>query len=149
MKILLPIDDSPCSQAAVTAVVEQFAPAANEIRLVHADEWPRGLPTSLAFAEGPGAVDDILSDREKSRRRGGELLAAAERRLRDARFRVHTKMVEGDPEHAILDAANEWHPDLIVMGSHGRHGLDRLVMGSVSERIVRYAPCSVEVIRAA
>jgi nucleotide-binding universal stress UspA family protein len=149
MKILLPIDDSSCSQAAINSVIAQFAPTGNEVRVVYADEWPKGMSTSLAFAEGPTAVSDILADRTKARQRGGALLAAAERHLRDARFRVQTKMIEGNAEEAILDAASEWHPDLIVMGSHGRHGLDRFVLGSVSEKIVRDAPCSVQVVRAA
>jgi nucleotide-binding universal stress UspA family protein len=47
----------------------------------------------------------------------------------------------------ILDEAKTWGADLIVMGSHGRHGLDRLVMGSVAEAVASHAHCSVEVVR--
>ena len=149
MKILLPLDDSTCSEAAVNAVIAQFPAGDSEVRVLHADEWPKGMATSLAFAEGPGAVNDILADREKARRHGGDVLAAAERRLKAAHFRVGTGMLEGDPVTAILDEAKAWHPDLIVMGSHGRHGLDRFLIGSVSERVVRHANCSVQVVRTA
>jgi nucleotide-binding universal stress UspA family protein len=47
----------------------------------------------------------------------------------------------------IVDRAAEWHADLIVLGSHGRHGLDRFLIGSVSEYVARHAPCSVEIVR--
>jgi len=47
----------------------------------------------------------------------------------------------------ILDVAKAWGVDLIVLGSHGRHGWDRLLMGSVAESVALHAHCSVEVIR--
>ena len=53
----------------------------------------------------------------------------------------------GDPRNAILDQAQGWQADLVVLGSHGRHGLDRMLMGSVSETVAIHAACSVEVIR--
>jgi nucleotide-binding universal stress UspA family protein len=53
----------------------------------------------------------------------------------------------GEPRAFILDEAKAWGADLIVLGSHGRHGLDRLLMGSVSESVALYAHCSVEVVR--
>jgi len=51
------------------------------------------------------------------------------------------------PAGAILAAAEEWKVDLIVMGSHGRRGFDRLILGSVSESVALHAKCSVEVVR--
>jgi nucleotide-binding universal stress UspA family protein len=53
----------------------------------------------------------------------------------------------GEPRAFILDEAKAWGADLIVLGSHGRHGLDRMLMGSVSESVALYAHCSVEVVR--
>ena len=53
----------------------------------------------------------------------------------------------GNARVLILDLAKEWAADLIVVGSHGRRGLDRLIMGSVSESVALYAHCSVEVVR--
>jgi len=53
----------------------------------------------------------------------------------------------GDPRAVILDAARAWPADLIVLGSHGRRGLDRFLMGSVAESVAIHAHCSVEVIR--
>jgi nucleotide-binding universal stress UspA family protein len=53
----------------------------------------------------------------------------------------------GDARQVILDEATDWGADLIVLGSHGYHGIDRLMLGSVSESVAMHARCSVEVIR--
>ena len=60
---------------------------------------------------------------------------------------VETAIREGDPRTEIVDAADEWQADLIVVGSHGRTGLKRLMLGSIAAAIVARAHCSVEVIR--
>jgi hypothetical protein len=52
-----------------------------------------------------------------------------------------------EPRAVILDEASKWNANLIVLGSHGRHGMDRLLMGSVSEAVAFHAHCSVEVVR--
>jgi nucleotide-binding universal stress UspA family protein len=54
---------------------------------------------------------------------------------------------EGEPRRVILDCADAWRPDLIVVGSRGKNGLDRLLLGSTSEHIARHATCSVEIVR--
>lgn len=148
MKILLAIDESECSQAATRAVIAQFPRERAEVLVLNADEWPNRLPTSLAFAEGPVAASDILDVRDERRRHGEELVSRAAEQLQTAGFKAITTAVrEGDARHAILDCAAEWSPDVIVLGSHGRKGMDRFLLGSVSENIVRHAPCSVEIVR--
>ncbi|HXZ20805.1 MAG TPA: universal stress protein, partial [Candidatus Acidoferrales bacterium] len=54
---------------------------------------------------------------------------------------------KGDVRLRIIDAAAEWNADLIVLGSHGRSGIPRLLLGSVAEYVARNASCSVEVVR--
>ena len=147
MKILLPIDDTPCSTAAVDAVLAQFRPEATEIRLLHIVEWPKHLPMHPPMAEGPTARPDLLASRDKAFRDGESLTARAEGRLQARGFRTTTSIVPGVARDTILAAAAECHPDLIVIGSHGWKGLDRLLMGSVSDAIVRQASCSVQVVR--
>jgi len=61
----------------------------------------------------------------------------------DPKTRVHYLLVEGNPATEILREAREKKCDLIVMGTHGRTGLNRFVMGSVAEEVVRKAPCLV------
>ena len=148
MKILLAVDESECSQAATQAVIAQFPRERAEVRVLHADEWPKGLQTSVAFAEGPTAASDILGIRDEQRRQGNELVSQAAWELKAAGFKTSTEDREGDARHAILDVAEEWGPDVIVLGSHGRRGIDRFLLGSVSESVVRHAPCSADVVRA-
>jgi nucleotide-binding universal stress UspA family protein len=147
MKILLAVDNSEYSEAAVNAVIHQFAPDRTEVQVLHADDWPKGLPAALTFAEGPKAADDILERHETMRREAAALVAHAARRLRTAGFEATTSVRDGDPQQTILECAADWHPDLIVLGSHGRRGFDRLLLGSVSEGVARRAACSVEIIR--
>jgi universal stress protein A len=67
---------------------------------------------------------------------------------RDPRLIIERRLVEGDPATEILRVARELPCDLIVMGTHGRTGLGRLLMGSVAEQIVRKAPCPVLTVKA-
>lgn len=147
MKILLAVDSSECSEAAINAVIDQFAPARTEVQVLHADDWPNDLPASLTFAEGPEATEDILRRHETRRLAADALVADVAGRLRTAGFGTTTTVREGDPQHTILECAADWHPDLIVLGSHGRRGFDRWALGSVSAGVARRAACSVEIIR--
>ena len=147
MKILLAMDDSECSAAAARMVIAQFVSAGTEVLVLHADDWPAGLPTAMAFAEGVSAADTVLDLHVERRRAAERLLATTAARLRDAGFAATTAVRDGEPGRAICACADDWRPDLVVVGSHGKRGLDRLMLGSVSEAVVRYAPCSVEVVR--
>ena len=149
MKVLLPLDATPSSTTAIDAVVNQFPPAATEVRLLHVVEWPKAMPMYLALGEGPTAGADLLASRDRAFREGEGLLTRAAERLQQAGFETSQTVVPGEARESIMAAAAEWHPDLIVIGSHGWTGLDRFLLGSVSEAVVRRAPCSVEVVRAA
>jgi nucleotide-binding universal stress UspA family protein len=65
----------------------------------------------------------------------------------DAGIPVHHVFLEGDPAAEIVRYADDAGVDLIVMGTHGRTGLERLLMGSVAEKVMRDAPCSVLVVK--
>ena len=148
MKILLPLDGAPCSTAAIDVVASQFRPAASEVRLLHIVEWPKSMPMHLALGEGPTAGADLLASRDRAFREGEGLVTRAAQRLQEAGFTTSHSVVPGDARESIIAAAEDWRPDLIVIGSHGWKGFDRFFLGSVSEAVVRRAPCSVEVVRA-
>jgi nucleotide-binding universal stress UspA family protein len=74
-------------------------------------------------------------------------LATVARRCQQAQIEVSTAMLSGRPARAILDEATNRDVDLIVMGTHGRTGVTHLVVGSVTEQVVRTAPCPVLTIR--
>jgi len=67
--------------------------------------------------------------------------------VKAADISAETAVREGDPRSAIVDEADEWGADLVVIGSHGRTGVTRWLLGSVAGAIVSHAPCSVEVVR--
>jgi nucleotide-binding universal stress UspA family protein len=145
MNILVAIDDSTCSEAAVNAVVHD--PAATAVRVIHVIDWPHDVPTSLTFTQGPAEADCVLAAHEELRQRAQALVAGAADRLRRAGINATTCVAEGNPRDQILRVSAEWPADTIVIGSHGRKGIDRFLLGSVSEAIVRRARCSVHVIR--
>jgi nucleotide-binding universal stress UspA family protein len=149
MKILLPIDHSMCSSAAARAVIAQFPAGQTEVRVMHAVDWTKELPTYMAFAEGPTAARDLLEARGDQMERGRFLADGVAQELHAAGFATSTDVREGSAKETILAAAAEWHPDVIVIGSHGRTGVNRLFLGSVAEHVMRHADCPVEVVPAA
>ena len=143
MKILLAIDDSKFSEAAVQAVTGQARPHTTEVRVLHVVEVP-----SLLVSREMGGPNFRLEAASESELKAAEaLVASAADVLRGKGFDVSTSVEQGEPRTKIVDAAATWNADLIVMGSHGRKGLDRFLMGSVSEAVVRHAHCSVEIVR--
>jgi nucleotide-binding universal stress UspA family protein len=149
MKILLPIDDSEPSRAAVATIIGQFRSADTEVRVLNVVEWPAGMPMSLRYAEGPTAAADLVASHRRALVEAETLTARAARQLAEAGFQTKAEVIEGTSRHAILDYAARRPADVIVIGSHGRKGVDRLLLGSVSEAVVRKAGCSVEVVRPA
>lgn len=112
-----------------------------EVCLLHVYQNPAQLFPMGGYV---GPVSDMLADLR--REVGVELDALAEPYLKDGPP-VRTLLVEGIPYKGILDRAEEWNADLIVMGTHGRTGVERALTGSVAERVIRFAPCPVLVSR--
>jgi nucleotide-binding universal stress UspA family protein len=67
--------------------------------------------------------------------------------VREAGFQVNGVVRVGHVGATIVGVATQWHADLIVVGSHGRKGLQRALLGSVSDYVARHAPCSVQIVR--
>lgn len=76
-----------------------------------------------------------------------ELKKELDRLMPNPSLKTERRFEQGDPATEILRVAQETHADLIVMGTHGRTGLDRLLMGSVAEQVVRRAPCPVVTVK--
>lgn len=138
MKILLAVDDSKFSEAAVQAVTARHKVQGLEVRVLHAIE----PPTSLMVPEVTAYVPPSESAEEAK-----ALVAKTAGALRSAGVNVTVAIAHGDPKSIILDDAKAWPADLIVLGSHGKKGLERFLVGSVSEAVLRHAHCSVEIVR--
>ena len=84
---------------------------------------------------------------QQQRTEADTLVTQAAKTLRNAGFQVTTAIETGDTKSVIIDSTKKWPADLIVLGPHGRKGLERFLLGSVSETVARHAPCSVQIVR--
>jgi nucleotide-binding universal stress UspA family protein len=141
MKILLAVDDSKFSEAAVEALLAQFHPGEAEIRVLH-------VVAPIAVSAPPQMEAGYAPELKDQMQQGHALVEGAAHKLRAAGFRASARVETGDIREKIIESAEEWDADLIVLGSQGRGGMRRLLLGSVAESVVRHAPCSVEVVRA-
>jgi nucleotide-binding universal stress UspA family protein len=150
LRILIATDGSEFSLAAVRSVAQRPWPAKTSIRLVSA------VPAFMPVVDPAGGYvylsqETLIAEtvEQAGRKRASEALARAADIFRNAGVGgVETaELLLGDAKAVILDEAKSWPADIIVLGSHGWRGLDRLMMGSVSESVAMHAHCSVEVIR--
>ena len=85
------------------------------------------------------------------RKQAGETLERAAVKLRGAvrstGLQVSTEVLNGSPKRVIVEEAEAWGADLIVVGSHGYHSWERMLLGSVSQSVAAHAECSVEIVR--
>ncbi|MEK7347807.1 MAG: universal stress protein [Candidatus Eisenbacteria bacterium] len=141
MKVLIGIDDSPFSRAAIEHVKTLTWPAGTEFHVISAS-----APVFVGPGEAaaPGAIAEIIEQQERFHRDLADKAAAS---LKAAGFKVTAKMVPADPRGALVDAAKNLPADLVVVGSHGRSGLTKLLLGSVATHVVTHAPCSVLVVK--
>jgi nucleotide-binding universal stress UspA family protein len=143
-KVLLAIESSDFSVAAVEAVRSQFRADQTEIHLLHVIDPMVYLPL---YEGAMRDFDRVEALRNENREQAKQLVERTAKLLRDAGYRVTTTVEEGEPRTTIIDCAERIGAHLIVVGSHGRRGLPRLLLGSVSEYVARHAPCSVEIVR--
>ena len=142
-RILAATDFSPASAPAVAQAVRIAGEAGAELILVNAYE-PPGAMTFGPYVASATLYDEI----EAALRNGAEkgLKPLVEEACK-AGVRVKPEVVTGVPSLAITEAATAHHADLIVIGTHGRGGLSRFLLGSVAQRVVATAPCPVLTVR--
>ena len=146
MKILIGVDGSIYSDAALEEVSRRSWPDGSQILVVTAFEIPLA-PTAEVWAI---PTDYYVKLERIIRAQSDEALKAAEKQLRSRlgdSVEIKTKSVQGSPKRTILDEAESFNADLIVVGSHGYPTWERLLLGSVSQAVVSHAKCSVEVVR--
>ncbi len=143
-RILVPVDGSNTSDIALREAMQSVSDGNVELRIIHVIEdvvpmW------DVEFLN----INEI---REGLRQTGRRVLAKAEAVARDAGIKAETKLIEstsaGERIASVIAAeAKAWPADLIVIGTHGRRGVDHLLMGSVAEGVVRISPVPVLLIR--
>jgi nucleotide-binding universal stress UspA family protein len=135
-RILVPTDGSEETRGAVEHAVELATAYEAVFHTLYVVDTNVGADTSIPGAldaleqAGEAAIDEVISQAEA---RGVETIEAA--------------VAQGAPHRAILDYVEENDVDLVVMGTHGRTGLDRYLLGSVTEKVVRLSDVPVMTIR--
>ena len=157
MKILIAYDGSSCADAALDDLQCAGLPPEAEAQIISvAEVWlPPPPPSAAEILERAGEVK-VPADFKRVYSKGcaamKEALALAERaadRLKTnfPGWKVSTDASCGSPAWEVVFRADSWKPDLVVVGSHGRSALGRLVLGSVSQRVLTEAKCSVRIAR--
>jgi nucleotide-binding universal stress UspA family protein len=136
--VLVPVDDSKRAREAFEFALDEHADA--EITVLHVIS-----PTTVIAVSEPSVWDDQLA--EQTQREAEELLAEMRNEANARDIDVRTEIVHGNAPQAIVEYAGEYDVDHIVLGSHGRTGFSRVLLGSVAETVVRRAPVPVTVIR--
>jgi len=147
-KILLATDGSECSHAAAISIASRPWPVGVEIRVLSVVEFY--LLTAQTFLQPPFIPsshipvlqEDALKYAKDAVAHATELLSAS-----GAKISQSISDLLKSPRTVILEEATQWGADLIVVGSHGRRGIDRFFLGSVAESVATHADCSVEVVR--
>ena len=139
--VLVPVDDSDPSSDALEFATDHYPDATiTALHVVDPTDFPVGGFES-------GVMTDIDQVRENQERHAEDLLEGVRERLTDAGVDVRTAIESGKPSNAIVEYADEHDVDLIAIGSHGRTGASRVLLGSVAETVVRRSPVPVTVIR--
>jgi len=140
--LLVPVDGSPQAAGALSLACEIARSEGARMVLCTALELP-GVETQFAMAgySDPGLIDRLTVQAETI------LNEAMSRGLAAGITHVETFLREENPVQAILTLAKDQSVDLIVMGSHGRTGLQRLLLGSTTEGVIRQSPVPVLVVR--
>jgi nucleotide-binding universal stress UspA family protein len=148
MKVILAVDGSPCSDAAVAEINKRKWPAGTSIKVLSAVHTViPDVPDAPLFILYPARMELI----QKEERRLIEFQKQVVSQLQDAdlgeNINIETQITEGSPKDVIIDEAQSWQADLIVMGCHGYGNVKRFLLGSVSQAVAVHAPCSVQIVR--
>jgi nucleotide-binding universal stress UspA family protein len=137
--ILVPIDLGDHTTEVLDYAVDLAGRLDAKLHVLHAVPLPL-LGSELPITISDSAVEDLIASRRQDLNRVATGYAGK------CAF-ASVELKTGDPRAVITEAAAQLHVDLIVMGTHGRRGVSRLLIGSVAEQVARVAPCPVLLVR--
>ena len=146
MKILLAVDGSASSHEAIAEIIRRPWPEQTEVKVITVFETPVMVGVE-PWAAGPMYFDDVLKAASAA---ASTVLEDTLTKLKTAagrKLKITGEVLQGSPRQVIVERAEEWGADLIIMGSRGLGAWNRLLLGSVSNAVVHHAKCSVEVVR--
>ncbi len=145
--ILVPVDGSEPSQLALAEAIKLAKSSGATLNLMHVvDEFVIGPATDASYMSTAYYADVIAALRESGR----QILDRAEAAVKQAGVELKSTFVETFGRRVaelVVERATQWPADLIVMGTHGRRGIRRLVMGSDAEWVLRSTPVPVLMVR--
>ncbi len=142
--ILVPVDGSPTSECGLSEAIQLAQLTGARLRLIHV------LEDYLYVLDADVGSNMSASLRPTMREGGHRLLARCSERVKAAGLAVEAALIEDIPARVsdlVVADATQWGADLIVLGTHGRRGIGRLLMGSNAEQIARTAPTPVLLVR--
>ncbi len=140
-RVLCPVDFSEWSVEAMQYAAFVCKKVGAELTLLHVFEMPAYAVTPPGASSVAGAsIDESIRQLSQELERRLDVEKA---KLDTGGRPIATRLVDGAPFRTIVDVAEELKANLIVMGTQGRTGVQRLLVGSVAERVVRFAPCPV------
>lgn len=144
MKLLIGYDGSTCSDAALEDLGRAGLPANSEALVVSVGEYWLPPPATYALMD-----TDFAGTHGGEMREAKELAGVGRDKLLESfpQWKVEAEARAGSPARQILKLVDEWKPDLVVLGSHGRTGLAKFFLGSVSQKVATEASCSVRIAR--
>ena len=148
MKILIATDGSEHARAAAERCRELISPDSDlQIKIISAIETlktdggePFGIPHEYYLKVDAGAKKRAAENVEETEKIFRDMPAGAD-------LKIETEVIFGYPKEVIVEEAEKWGADLIIIGSHGYGFWERMLLGSVSDAVLHHAPCSVLVVR--
>ena len=144
-RILVPIDGSTTSNQGLDEAIKLAKLTGASLRVIH-------VVDALTFATGSELYGGFASDVIPQMREAGEqIVEKARTRVKEQGVKVDSLLFDSLSTRVsviVVDQAKAWDADLIVIGTHGRRGVNRLMLGSDAEQIVRMAPVPVLLVRA-
>lgn len=147
MKILFATDGAKQSNAAIDMFKRLNIEDGDEIRIISVIDLAVPMPIDIYGGYVPDTTEFEKSARENAERVLEETASKVKERLSGRQVSIITEVLFGSPESRIVELADEMKPELVIVGSHGYSGWERLLLGSVSDAVVHHAPCSVLVVR--
>lgn len=143
-RVVVAVDGSQDSMAAVRAIASRVWPEFSEFRIVAvmdvrletAIAWPESVASQWVREEDTASKDALL-----------RMLEHSSKVLSDAGLSVETELLKGDPKHELLAHAEQWEADTIFLGARGLHHGGRLALGTMASAVAGRAHCSVEIVR--
>lgn len=148
MKIILAIDGSPFSKAAVKVLAKMPLPSDSKVSIINVYEHPAmSTPELISTA---GSIDTYYKEFINNAQKIGEKIVSEAVELlkeKNGSLTITTNVVSGLPKREILEKAESFDADLIVVGSQGQGAFSRFLLGSVSQYLATHAKCSVLIVK--